>query len=107
MSINRFFQEVLGANLKNTRWSWGAVEPLSNPVFLRVWEDEIQSANGAQQILIRRKQPRTSSLGYPERDKHIELIRNGAQAYGVLCRAVDPATPGARAIAEFRKDILL
>src|SRR4051812_22212864 len=99
MSINRFFQEVLGANLKNARWSWGAVEPLSNRVFLRVWEDEIEHDDGVERILVRRRHPRTNSAGYSERDRHIELIRSGAPAFGVLCRAADPGTDGARSIA--------
>ena len=41
MKIHSFYTDVLGANLKNVRWSWGAVDPITNRIFLRVWADRI------------------------------------------------------------------
>lgn len=40
MSINRFFTHVLGAQLKNPRWSWGAGDTSTNRIYLRVWDDQ-------------------------------------------------------------------
>ena len=49
MTISQFYEEVLGANLANSRWSWGAVDPVANRVYLRVWKDELEpNADGAQ-----------------------------------------------------------
>jgi putative restriction endonuclease len=43
MKISEFFTDTLGANLRNKRWSWGAVDPMTNRVFLRVWQDNIET----------------------------------------------------------------
>lgn len=51
MSISDFFTDTLGANLANTRWSWGAVNPVTNEVFLRVWADELRTVGGQEQAL--------------------------------------------------------
>jgi hypothetical protein len=37
--VSRFFEERLGAKLNNPQWSWGAIDPVFNRVFLRVWVD--------------------------------------------------------------------
>jgi hypothetical protein len=41
MKISEFLTAILGANLRNKRWFWGAVDPITNRVFLRVWKDGI------------------------------------------------------------------
>ena len=43
--INDFFRNTLGANLTNPRWSWGAYNPDTNQLFLRVWEDDIDRSD--------------------------------------------------------------
>jgi len=52
MRINRFFQETLGAQPKNPHWSWGAIDPDANRVFLRVWEDQIDNNGKRVRVLI-------------------------------------------------------
>lgn len=107
MNINAFYTDVLGANLRNVRWSWGSYDPITNRVFLRVWDDEIRHAEGRDRVLVLRDHPTRSSPGYSERRNHIELIRNGAAGFGVLCTAVDPLTSGARKIKDFDRSSLL
>lgn len=107
MSISRFFAETLGARLRNPRFSWGAVDPRTNRVFLRVWEDEIQTVDGAERVLVARNVPRRKSAGYPERLRQIEMINGGASGYGVVCTAKDPTTTEVRVIARFdQRDLL-
>jgi hypothetical protein len=107
MSITRFFEEVLGAKLKNLRFSWGAVDPRTSRVFLRVWEDEIQSAHEGERVLVARKVPRRKSAGYAERLRQIDMINSGAEGFGVVCTATDPATSEVRKIARFDDSNLL
>jgi len=107
VNINAFYTNVLGANLRNVRWSWGSYDPITNRVFLRVWDDEIRQAEGGNRALVLREHPTRSSPGYSERRNHIELIRNGAAGFGVLCTAVDPFTTGARNIKDFDKSSVL
>lgn len=107
MNINRFFQETLGANLKNPRWSWGAIDPVSNRVFLRVWEDQIQPDGDGERVQIYYKNHVRNSNGYAERLEHLEAIKRGAQGIGVVCVARDPHTTEARQIAAFSKGTLL
>lgn len=40
MNITDFFEHSLGAKLKNSRWSWGAVNEKQGRLFLRVWSDQ-------------------------------------------------------------------
>lgn len=107
MSISQFFQNTLGANLKNSRWSWGALNPLTNRVFLRVWKDEIQPSDDGERVMVLRKVPRRKSNGYSERVNQLALIKEGAEGIGVVCTAVDPKTKDVRIISEFDKGTLL
>lgn len=101
MNINQFFTQTLGAQLRNPRWSWGALDPLNNRVYLRVWEDQSFGFDGGERIRIGFERPRRKSNGFSERNFHIELIRSGAEGYGVVCEAADPDTTEARKIARF------
>ena len=85
-SISDFYQETLGANLKNMRWSWGAVNPMTNRYFLRVWESEIDTIEGRKAVLVLRPTWRSTPNGYREREAHLEAIQAGAEAFGVLCK---------------------
>lgn len=107
VSINRFFTETLGANLKNPRWSWGAVDPMHNRVFLRVWSDEISGTSDGERVLVSIDEPRIKSNGVSERQAHIQQIAAGAEGLGVVCEAADPSTRGARKIVAFDRDTLL
>ena len=106
MKITRFYTEVLGANLKNQQWSWGAFDPMANRVFLRVWADQVQPIGGHQAVEVLRDVPTRKSNGYGERKKHLAQIESGAEGFGVVCRAVDPLAPK-RSIASYNKATLL
>lgn len=47
MNQTAFF-EMLGAPLKNPRWSWGAVRSEGRVVFLKVWRDQMRTHGGSQ-----------------------------------------------------------
>lgn len=106
-NINRFFIETLGGQLKNPRWSWGAVDPMNHRVFLRVWSDGLAKTVGKERAHIATSNPVHNSNGFAERHAHIDLIRQGAEGFGVLCIAVDPHATGARRIKSFDDQILL
>src|SRR5437016_2418880 len=106
MRINQFFEDILRAKVKNPRWSWGAINPRSNRVFLRLWEDAIKK-DGGDTVMIYSKRPAAEqSHGHRERHKHVEAIKNGAQGFGVVCRVLDP-NDKPRTIATFEKDALV
>lgn len=107
MNLNRFFTDTLGAQLKNSRWSWGAIDPLNNRVYLRVWQDAMQETATGERIQIARDKPRRRSNGFAERRAHVALIRAGAEGFGVVCTAVDPDTTDVRRIASFDQDFLI
>lgn len=102
--INTFFRDALGASFANVRWSWGGVDHNRRRVFLRVWRDEIkESADGSSIQVLRRAQTRVRP-GWNERVRHIDLIRSGYQAFGVLC---DRAEPHTSVIQRFDRDHVL
>jgi len=108
MKISDFFTDTLGANLANQRWSWGAVDPMTNRVFLRVWADHIETKKQENRVRVlgEADRPRTVSLGFAERQKHLNLIREGAEGFGVVCVAVNPNVPERR-IKSFDDKFLL
>lgn len=91
MSISEFFSGRLGAPLRNTRWSWGAVNSSTGQVFLRVWTDERQRIRGQDCISILADSWSGKSSGLPERREHVGLLEGGAEGYGVLCVPKDSA----------------
>lgn len=107
MKITRFYEEVLGAKLNNRQWSWGAVDLVTNRYFLRVWKDEVEQSAAGERVLVLRKNPLFKSAGYPERIRHLNAIKNGASAFGVLCVAKDPSGSGKRTIIDFDENELL
>lgn len=107
MGISDFFEIILGVKLRNFRWSWGAVDPTTNRVFLRVWQDHIEQDGDSEKVQVYWKNPLRKSLGLPERLKHIEAVKNGSQCFGIVCMARDPHTTEARKIRDFKKDIFL
>ena len=87
MSVSRFFSEVLGAPLRNQRWSWGAVHPQTGQIFLRVWEHDIEHDGDGERVSIMWEGASKRSSGYQERLEQIELLRGGAGGFGVVCKA--------------------
>ena len=106
MKITRFYTEVLGANLKNQQWSWGAVDTMTNRVFLRVWEDQIQPIGGGEGVEVLKDVPTRKSNGYGERKTHLTQIQSGAEGFGVVCKAVNKSAER-RIIASYNNDTLL
>lgn len=105
MGINDFFENRLGVKKRNGTWSWGASNPDTQKIFLCVWEDDIQTSDGLERIMILRTDWIGKSPGFKERKRHVEELRNGAEGYGVLCIAKDIS--GSRRIEKFDRETLL
>jgi len=106
MSISDFFTNTLGANLSNSRWSWGASNPQTNQLFLRVWEDQLVTVDNVERSLILETDRTYTSAGFPERKRHIHALRNGAEGYGIVCIAKDTHAL-TRTIADFDRQAVL
>ena len=106
MSITNFYTDTLGANLVHARWSWGATNANTNQIFLRVWQDQLEVVDGVERVLIFKHGRKSKSNGYPERKRHVEALRAGANGYGVVCTAKN-VTESSRNIASFDQDTLL
>lgn len=106
-SISVFFEHTLGAKLANSRWSWGAVNSATKQVFLRVWEDQIESADGIERVSVLKTDWNGTSPGFQEREQHIVALRNHVEGYGVLCAAKNPNTTLGREIKDFDRRNLL
>ncbi len=91
------FLDMLGAPPKNVRWSWGAHRVRDGTVFLRVWQDEVETTNGSRYVRITnsqkakkyKQQNQRWKLGYQERLEQVERVRNGAKCYLIMCIAVN------------------
>ena len=106
MKINRFFTDVLGVNFRNVRWSWGATDDITNRVFLRVWEYHIECVADGERVRVRHERLRKNPHGYNERCKHLNLIRQGAIGFGVVCTPKDTEAESWN-IKSFDKTMLL
>jgi hypothetical protein len=106
MAISAFFRRTLGAPLKNDRWSWGAINESTGQLFLRVWADERQAVDGVPCYLIKENSWASTSRGSPERQRQIEMMKDGTQAFGVVCVAKD-IHAARRTIESFDSDSLV
>lgn len=106
-SLTSFYMDTLGANLTNNRWSWGAVNPVTDEVFLRVWFEDFKAIPGGEQVQLYNLDWKGKSPGYPERLKHIEAIRRGAPAYGVVCVKAKRGSADTSRIKSFDHDTLV
>ena len=91
VSISEFFRR-LGAPLANHMWSWGAVRAADGAVFLRVWQDQEQRIDGKWFMKITHHayfSDKPPNLGWQERLAQVELVRQGAPCYLVMCEAKD------------------
>jgi hypothetical protein len=104
MTLTSLFK-YLNAPLTNQRWSWGAVRASDGAVFLRVWQDEVVKSGQKRSARVTANaffKDDETNPGYAERLRHVELIKNGAKSYMIMCAAVDTqASP--RAIATFNE----
>ncbi len=106
-SATRFYTDVLGAELRNPRWSWGAYDPVTDRLYLRVWEDEVVEDNGNPFVMVLRNAGRPVA-GRSERQRHLSLAAAGAETYGVLCTPDGPRrTDRPRKIRDFDRKALL
>lgn len=90
MTISTFFERI-GAPLANIRWSWGGVRK-DGAVVLRVWQNETVRRDGGLWVQLTHHEVfknDQSNYGYVERNRHVDLIRNGAACYMVMCEAED------------------
>jgi hypothetical protein len=76
-------------------------------VFLRVWTDERVRIRGVDCVKVLGAGWARGSSGKPERGKHVERLKEGAEGYGVLCVPRDSEKTGHRNIASFDRDLLL
>ena len=91
MSPTDFFK-YLGAPLANPRWSWGARRDSDGTLFLRVWQDETRKFDGKLYVQVTAHdwfKNDQGNLGYAERVRHVEALRQGAPAFAVMCVAKD------------------
>lgn len=80
----------LGAPLRNSRWSWGAINHAKRILFLSVWEDEIKQHGERRLVRVTAHaelDPKTD-YGYRERLNHLEAIRDGIKAFLIFCRPI-------------------
>ena len=77
-------------------------------MFLRVWQDKKQVVNGKPYIMITHHDKHAHdehNYGYDERNMHVQMIKDGAPCYMVMCLAKDVnAIP--RDIKSFNKEDL-
>jgi hypothetical protein len=107
MNISDFYENTLGANLSNPRWSWGAYNPITNRLFLRVWRDQKKIIDGKEVIAICSKNSKSKSRGYPERIRHVDNLRKGIEGFGVICDNKINELKNERSIKHFDSDSLL
>ena len=105
MTITDLFEQ-LGAPLRNTRTSWGAVSPTG--VYLRVWVDQIRTINGTKHVQLTHKEGSTSSAGWSERREHVDLLRrnHAIPAFCIVCIVSNPKTTP-RTITHFDRNTVL
>ena len=92
MSLTQHFKK-LGAPLKNSRWSWGAVRESDGVVFLRVWQDQKVRLDGKTYMMVTHHAAyvgNESSPGYKERLAQVALVRAGSPVYMIICIVGDP-----------------
>ncbi len=83
--MSRLF-EILGAPLRNKRWSWGA-EREDGTIVLRQWSDDLLPHNGEEFFqVLRTTGPASRPLnpGLAERLRHVKRIQSGAPCYIVV-----------------------
>jgi hypothetical protein len=76
-------------------------------VFIRVWEHEVEPFEGGRRVLVLRDPPLRRTHGLDERKEHLREIEAGAEGFGVVCKAVDPASIDGHTIANFDRSTLL
>ena len=87
------FLKSLGAPVVNAAWSWGSVRDRDGAVFLMVWQDRVAWIEGGNHVRITLNEKfadEPNNPGNNERLRHIDLVRQGASCYLLMCKAKDP-----------------
>ena len=83
------------------------MNPVTNEVFLRVWTEDLEGAAEGERVHLCDLDWSGTSSGYPERKRHIDALRGGAQGYGVVCAKGKPGSGGTARIKSFDREALL
>jgi hypothetical protein len=88
VGINEFYEKYLGKKLR-TQYAWGAL--MDNSVLaLNCWSEEISVKDNQTRVLvldkanINRMSNGHINPNYQEREQHIDFVKAGVKAYGVL-----------------------
>jgi putative restriction endonuclease len=90
-SLTAFYTDTLGANLTN----------------IRVWSEDFKAAADGEVVQLYNLDWKGKSPGYPERLRHIEAIRRGAAAYGVVCVKANRGSEDTTRIKTFDHETLV
>lgn len=104
LTMTEFFRDVLRAPLRNHRQSWGAVAEDERTVFLRAWTDRVETIQGRKCVQVLRPDWQPTRFGYGERERHLELVRQGAECFVVMCDPVSPLDTASRAVKYCHKN---
>jgi len=77
----------IGFPLTNIQWSWGS--SVGNDVVLRCWQHQTIKVNNKKYIEVLKVDENYKSAGLPERQRHLDEIKNGAAAYIVIITCDD------------------
>lgn len=104
LTMTEFFRDVLRAPLANFRRSWGAVTADERVVYLRAWTDRVERINGRDCVMVLSDNWRGGPFGYQERERHLELVAQGAACFIVMCDPVSPFDTPNRTVKYCHKD---
>ncbi len=106
MTITTAFKR-LGAPLKNSRWSWGAVRS-DGTVVLRVWAENVFKVDGKNYVQVIGpdwqqfdENGARINNGLDERKVHVSLLEAGAESILVMCQCNDYTKPDGWTIKSF------
>ena len=85
MTISALYRE-LGATPRNTRWSWGAINPITKVVFLSVWTDGIKDIEERKFVQVTGPHNIKRNPGFRERLTHVDAIQSGQRGFLIFCR---------------------
>jgi len=85
MRISALYR-ALGAPQRNIRWSWGAMHPETQTVFLSVWTDGVKEIQSRKFVQVTGPHDRKKNPGFRERLTHVDAIQSGQRGFLIFCR---------------------
>lgn len=85
MRISALYRDR-GAPLRNTRWSWGAVNPETKDIFLSVWTDAVKEIEARKFVQVTGQGDPKRNPGLRERLTHVDAILSGHRGFLIFCR---------------------